>query len=280
MPLREATAEDRAQLIELMLEEERAWFGTPDVSADEAGQFLDHHRLGVIFERAGEAAGYAAVGEGAATMLVADPADPEPALEALVPWLAERGQSSVETYAGDTGRIAWLEAHGFTYSRSSFDLARHLDPPPPPPSWPSGAEVAFYERGQDDAAVHLMIYVDAGWGAVPGHADRSLEAWQSLLTPEQRCWVARRGDRPVGWALGRVFSDGRGWIQQLAVARSDRGLGLGRSLLLHSLADLRAHGASSFALGVQADNENALRLYRDIGFQVTREWRMYQAASG
>ena len=60
---------------------------------------------------------------------------------------------------------------------------------------------------------------------------------------------SRRDGRPVGWVVGRVFSDGRRWIQQLAVARS--------------------------ALGVQAENENAIGLYRDIGFEVAREWRVY-----
>ena len=53
----------------------------------------------------------------------------------------------------------------------------------------------------------------------------------------------------IGWVAGRVFSDGRGWVEQLAVARSARGLGLGHALLLHSLAELRERGATSLALG-------------------------------
>jgi ribosomal protein S18 acetylase RimI-like enzyme len=88
-------------------------------------------------------------------------------------------------------------------------------------------------------------------------------------------WVARRDGRAVGWVAGRVFGDGRGWIEQIAVARSSRGLGLGRALLLHSLAELRARGATSFALGVHAANGSALGLYRDTGFAVAREWRVY-----
>src|SRR5919108_165597 len=129
--------------------------------------------------------------------------------------------------------------------------------------------------GEEDEAVHGLTYVDAAWAEVPGHTQRSLEAWRSTLTPDYSGWVARRDGRPVGWVVGRVFSDGRGWIQQLAVARSARGLGLGRALLLHSLAELRSRGATSLALGVQAENEKAIGLYRDIGFQVTREWRVY-----
>jgi ribosomal protein S18 acetylase RimI-like enzyme len=72
-----------------------------------------------------------------------------------------------------------------------------------------------------------------------------------------------------------VFQDGRGWVEQLAVARSARGLGLGRALLLHSLAELCSQGATSLATGVQAENENAIGLYRDVGFEVDREWRVY-----
>ena len=96
-----------------------------------------------------------------------------------------------------------------------------------------------------------------------------------MIAPEYSGWVARRDGRPVGWVAGRVFEDGRGWVEQLAVARSARGLGIGRALMLHSLAELVSRGATSLATGVQAENEKALGLYRDIGFAVEREWRVY-----
>ena len=96
-----------------------------------------------------------------------------------------------------------------------------------------------------------------------------------MISPQYRGWIARRDGRPAGWVAGRVYADGRGWIQQIAVARSARGAGLGRALLLHALAELRAGGATSFGLGVQAANAAAIGLYRDIGFTVTREWRIF-----
>ena len=141
--------------------------------------------------------------------------------------------------------------------------------------WPDGVAVGPYRPGEDDEAVHALIYVDAAWAEVSGHTPRSLEAWRSALTPEYRGWVARREGRPAGWVAGRVFGDGRGWVEQLAVARSARGLGLGRALLLHSLADLGEQGATVLALGVQGENETAIGLYRDVGFAVEREWRAY-----
>ena len=273
--LRPATPADRPDLIALALAEDAAWSGAPAVSAEEAGEFIDRYRPGVIFERDGRVAGYAAVDEGGKTILLADPSDPVSPLEALVAWLGERGHHEVDTYAADARRIAWLEAQGFTHRRSSFDLVRGIDPPPASAVWPSAVAIARYRPGEDDDAVHTLMYVDAAWGEVPGHTHQSLEAWRSMLTPDYRGWVARRDGRHVGWVVGRVFSDGRGWIQQLAVARSTRRLGLGRALLLHSLAELRSRGATSFALGVEAENENAIGLYRDVGFDVTREWRVY-----
>ncbi|HEY6816718.1 MAG TPA: GNAT family N-acetyltransferase [Croceibacterium sp.] len=246
------------------------------MSAEEAGEFIDQHGPGVIFERDGRVAGYAAVGESGATIVLVDSGnDPGPALEVLAAWLGERGHHVVDTYASDVRRIAWLEAHGFTHRRSSFDLHRGINPPPAPAVRPSAVAVARYRPGEDDHAAHALIYVDAAWGEVPGHTQLSLEAWRSMLTPDYCGWVARRDGRPVGWVADRVFGDGRGWVEQLAVARSARGRGLGRALLLHSLAELCSRGATSLALGVQAENENAIGLYRDIGFEVAREWRVY-----
>jgi ribosomal protein S18 acetylase RimI-like enzyme len=273
--LRPATPADRPDLIALALAEDAAWSGAAGVSAEEAGEAIDRYRPGVIFHREGRVAGYAAVDEGGETIVLADPGDPVPALAALVAWLGDRGHHQVDAYAADARRIAWLEAHGFTHRRSSFDLVRGIGPPPAPAVWPSGVAVARYRRGEDDDAVHALIYADAAWGAVPGHTQRSLQAWRSMITPDYGGWVARRDGRAIGWVAGRVFDDGRGWVEQLAVARSARGLGVGRALLLHSLAELRSRGATSLATGVQADNEKALGLYRDIGFAIEREWRVY-----
>jgi ribosomal protein S18 acetylase RimI-like enzyme len=277
--LRPATPADRPDLIALALAEDAAWSGAPPVSAEEAGEFIDSFGPGVVLERDGRVAGYAAAREGGETILLLDPGDaPESALGALVAWLGERGRHAVDSYARDARRIAWLEANGFTYRRSAFDLGRGIDPPLAPPVWPPAVAVARHRPGADDAAVHALIYVDAGWGEVPGHHERSLEAWRSMLKPNSCAWVARRDGRPVGWVVGRVFGDGRGWVEQIAVARSARGLGLGRALLLHSLAELCSRGASSLALGVQGENEKAIGLYRDVGFEVEREWRTYLSA--
>jgi ribosomal protein S18 acetylase RimI-like enzyme len=94
----------------------------------------------------------------------------------------------------------------------------------------------------------------------------------------RRCrslFLARRNGRPAGWVAGRLLASGRGQVDTLAVARGERRRGLGRALLLHALADLQLAGARGLALGVQAENQAALGLYRSVGLEVEREWRIY-----
>ena len=266
--LRPATPADRPNVIALAFAEDAAWADAPPVSAEEVGELVDSFPPGVIF---GELAGYAATGEGG-TLLLLDPGhDPAPALEALIAWLEERGCREVVAYANDARRIAWLEAHGFAHRHSAFDLQRDAGPLAAA-TWPPGIGVRAFVPGTDDESVHRLVYVDAAWVDVPGHRERTLDSWRTL---NHTGWVAHRGPQVIGWASTRLFDGGRGWIEQLAVARGERGLGLGRALLLHSLEDLRARGATAFALGVQGANASAIRLYRTVGFEVEREWRVH-----
>jgi hypothetical protein len=63
--------------------------------------------------------------------------------------------------------------------------------PVPASAFPDGVDVARYRPGDDDEAVHRPIYVDAAWAAVPGHAERDLDAWREM----QRPISPRRADR-------------------------------------------------------------------------------------
>ena len=107
--------------------------------------------------------------------------------------------------------------------------------------------------------------------------ERDLERWLDAAKSSPVRFVVRRGDRLVGYLGGRMMVSGRGWVDQFAVASDERGRGLGRALLLHAFADLERQGAEGLALGVQAANEAALGLYRTVGLEVEREWRIYAA---
>lgn len=234
----------------------------------------------VAVDDAGDVRGFAAPGRYQAVFL-AEPTQTTPLVGALLPWLRERcAEVRLMTFAGDVARVAAFERHGLRHLRSSFLMARARSVGPlPVATFPEGVEVAPYRFGEDDQAVHRLIYTDATWASVPGHVERDLDQWLDTVRRRRSAFLARRNGRPVGWVAGRVLASGRGSVDMLAVAMSERRRGLGRALLLHAFADLQQDGAGELTLGAHAENEAALGLYRSVGLEVEREWRIYATRS-
>jgi mycothiol synthase len=94
------------------------------------------------------------------------------------------------------------------------------------------------------------------------------------------CLLAARGGEVVGLCycrLERSAGAPGGWVEDLGVAPSARGIGLGRALLRQGVRELAARGAGSVLLGVDAANTVAKRLYQASGFRVRGElarWRL------
>jgi mycothiol synthase len=285
MPLRPATDSDREAVFELGVAEESTWFGSPEVSAAEVGEWIDEEGgvgVGVVsVDEAGAFRGFASTGRHAA-ILLADPAQTDAVVDELLPWLqAEADDLKLETYAGDAVRVAAFERHGLRHLRSAFSLARGDDAGPlPEPEIPDGVVVEPYDLGQDDEAVHRLVYVDAAWAEVEGHVERDLEEWRTGMRPLSVLLLARRDDAYAGWVAGRVLESGRGYVHQIATAKSERGRGLGRALLLAAFAELSRAGARGHSLGVMAENEKALGLYYSVGLEIEREFRTYARSSG
>lgn len=159
MRLRPATDGDRDAVLELAVAEEAAWFGEPEASAAEVGEWFDEEggmTLGVVaVDEDGAVRGFASPGRHH-SLYVADPERLDEAIDALLPWLlAEAGEVDLETFSGDRPRIAALERHGLEHVRSAFTLARPgAAGPLPGAAEPEGVVVAPYALGTDDAAVH------------------------------------------------------------------------------------------------------------------------------
>jgi ribosomal protein S18 acetylase RimI-like enzyme len=280
MTIRPATDADRAAVFALGVHEETVWFGQAEISAEEVGEWVDEEggvNEGVVsVGDGGRVRGFAAPGRHLAVFL-ADPAWTGVVVDELLPWLHEhRDVIELMTFAGDAARIAAFERHRLRHRRSSFVLARSESAGALPAAvFPDGIEVARYRLGDDDEAVHRLIYRDAAWASVPGHFERDLAAWRETARHCASAFLARRHGRPVGWVAGRVLASGRGYVDTLAVATDARRRGLGRALLLSALADLQLAGAGGLTLGVHAENQTALGLYRSVDFEVEQEWRIY-----
>jgi ribosomal protein S18 acetylase RimI-like enzyme len=284
MTIRSAADGDRDAIFALGVAEEAAWFGQAEIGAEEIGEWIEEEggvASGVVaVDDAGHVRGFAAPGRHQAVFL-ADPTRTSPLSDELLPWLRERCDVvQLMTFAGDVARVAAFERHGLRHLRSSFSMARGDSVGPVPvAAFPKGVKVARYRFGDDDQAVHRLIYVDAAWASVPGHAERDLDQWLDTVRRCRSAFLARRNERPVGWVVGRVLASGRGSVDMLVVAMSERHRGLGRALLLHAFADLQRAGGRDLTLDAQAENAAALGLYRSVGLDVEREWRIYATAS-
>lgn len=266
------------------------WWGEPDGDVDDVRDELDRVRramgsldAGARIAMVGDAVVGAAmaVGHGHTSVAVDPSVDDASAVRgALFTWLAGLGDDvQIESPAQDTERLSDLAAHGFVPLRSSFELERPGDVTDlADPVWPDGIEPVPFRLGVDDEELHEMIY--SFWTDVPGHTHRPIDEWRSSVLAGS--WfeadlivVARDGDgrgRIQGSAVARTFTGDVGWVSQLGVARTARGLGLGRALLIEACRRLGANEPRIIGLGVEAENANALGLYRSVGFEIAREW--------
>ena len=107
---------------------------------------------------------------------------------------------------------------------------------------------------------------------VAGNEPRSLESWQAAKVDKQgwdpSLWLLHEdADGLAAVVLCERWEEGVGYVDYLAVAPRVRGRGLGRAMLLHGLAQLRAAGLTVAELSVQGENASATRLYESVGMR-------------
>jgi N-acetylglutamate synthase-like GNAT family acetyltransferase len=78
--------------------------------------------------------------------------------------------------------------------------------------------------------------------------------------------VHARGDA-VGCVALIPMGHGVYELSKMAISPRHRGLGIGRRLLMHAIAQAKAIGATSLFLGSNTKLENAVHLYESVGFR-------------
>lgn len=277
-------------VVAVLTAQDVGWWGSPDGDDDDVRSTLDrarecHGRLdgGVrlaIDERTGRVVGVAMSFAHGQTNVAIDPESDiaRAALGVLLDWLIDAGATSFDVPSQDDAHATALRDRGVVPTHSSFELQRSaliddLDVT----VWPDGITTSLFRPRVDDQEVHDLIY--SVWTDVAGHTHRPIDEWRSLFVDGP--WfdpalviLARVPDgRLAGVAICRTFTGGIGWVSQIAVGRPDRGIGLGRAMLVEALHRLAAiPDVETLGLSVEADNTNALGLYRSVGLEVAREW--------
>lgn len=173
--------------------------------------------------------------------------------------------------------VELFERNGYTWLWTSWILDIQFENTPlQPPTLPDGYAIRDFAPEADGPAVHAVI-------------DRAFLEWSDREPEPFEDWtvktVARAGFEP--WLLPVVVAPGgdivgaaflmdapesnEGWVQQLAVAREHRDIGLGRALLDESFARFHARGRRGCGLNTDT-RTGALGLYEHVGMSVKRSY--------
>jgi predicted GNAT family N-acyltransferase len=84
------------------------------------------------------------------------------------------------------------------------------------------------------------------------------------LDEDCRHYLARLGGRASGTARIREAGEGVVKIERVAVLAADRGKGIGKALMIRTIEDAQAAGATTIAINAQCHAEE---FYRALGFK-------------
>ena len=178
----------------------------------------------------------------------------------------------------DDGAQRLLVGAGYSFERRFLHMEIDLDGAPESARAIPGVSFDRADLPGDEKALyalHEAAFSDE-WDYLPA----SFEDWAagSTRTPESDpgLWfVAKEGDELIGFLWARLWGD-IAYVNDIAVAQSGRGWGIGGSLIRRAFAEFHRRGFTQVMLNVDADNPNgAVELYRRAGMRVRRSWDVY-----
>lgn len=200
---------------------------------------------------------------------------------------SEKFLATQEKVAGldEAGLSAWVPNDGgeALAARAGYVHQRYywlMDRPrtePPAPVWP--AEVT--REAFDFSDRHLRGWTDAYNNSfaqhhlfLPSTYERASALTQRDKFRADGLMLAFRADECLGFCRNELYPT-RGEIGTLGTIDSARGIGLGRALLRWGLQWLIANTDQPITLIVDGENEGALELYRQEGFEIARTRRIW-----
>jgi mycothiol synthase len=140
----------------------------------------------------------------------------------------------------------------------------------PTVEWPDGIEVSVFD-GSDRAFEDWNAVYNRSFSRHYHGVESTVEVCRAVLerpaADPMGLILAYREGRCVGFARQDLHPM-RGEVAVLGVDPDARGIGLGRALLRWGVSWLEQKQVERVTLVVDAENENALGLYRSEGFEV------------
>lgn len=178
--------------------------------------------------------------------------------------------------------IDYVQSKGFAYTESVFGMERRLADPIPNPPIPEGIELRLWNMENE---ADQLAYITARNECFP-EAPLSLGEWQYFLG--LTIWVSGTtiaafngrdlvGNVSVYWNNAEIAQSGvkAGFTEFIFVRPAWQGKGIAKALIVEGMRHLKANGLELARLEVRAKNDEALRIYKKLGYQVVNESRFF-----
>ena len=185
-------------------------------------------------------------------------------------------------------RAKWMQsaAHhaGFVAVRTVAHMLMPAAVPTPSGKLPSELTLRAIRDGEDQRVLDAL---NRNWAGTWNFVEIPFEMLQEDLERQREGMLLAldSGDRIVA-TVHAVYEpteqnpDGnpRAWISNVTVDPAYRKRGIARAMLAAGITHLRARGASSITLGVDANDPAPFRLYRSVGFEVVTSQEAWDKA--
>ena len=161
--------------------------------------------------------------------------------------------------------------HGFQRARTFWWMQR-ADASLAEPVWPDGFTLRTYAESASGLEDWTLVYNRSfmrHYHYVPTNIDIARTFVTMPVFDPAGLLLAYRDGRPLGFCRNEVVP-GRGEIALVGVDPDARRIGLGRALVRWGARWLKSKGVERAALMVDGENESALTLYREEGFEIAR----------
>ena len=180
----------------------------------------------------------------------------------------------------DDAAARLLADRGYVWARRFWHMEVDLDRAPAAPRPPAGIRLRPLDPERDLPAAHRILEE-----AFRDNWEHTVTSYQEFLDQNVRqddfdpsLWiVAEDADAhdAVGVLNANAGSDG-GWVGELGVLRSHRGLGIASAMLGASFAEFRRRGLPRAGLNVDSDNQSgAVSLYEKMGMAVAGSYDLW-----
>ncbi|HXD09189.1 MAG TPA: GNAT family N-acetyltransferase [Anaerolineales bacterium] len=199
---------------------------------------------------------------------------------------ADRKKSSVNLFtkiSENNNTLLQLYASNGYKSNLSFQIMElEMQEYPPAPQWPDGIRVRTFIKGLDEKVTYQTdeeASRDKGYHDPLGYEDWVKRMRMNGESFDPSLWfLAGAGDEVAGVVLNFFAKESStGWVDHLSVRTSWRNQGIGRALLLHSLAEFYRRNIHKIKLSVDSKSlTNAPRLYESVGMKTVQQYHIYR----